>query len=191
MNTDKLKGILEFGRENPSLEFKESQNWEDLKFKIVRSVLAMSNTRNGGYLIVGVKNDGSLTGMEKSHIDTFNEEEIKDFISNYSDPYVDFDLDKVTLEEKHYSVFTILEFSSVPVICKKAYEPDLRRGAVYVRTRTRRPESTAVGDFVHMRELIDLSVDKTNNDLRSRGWENKNQKNDREKFKQEFSDLNI
>ncbi len=48
-----LVALIELRREDRSLEYKESHPWEELKNKIAKTTLGMSNIRDGGTIIVG------------------------------------------------------------------------------------------------------------------------------------------
>ncbi len=188
MTPEHFKQLIEFGRESTVLEFKESCEWDALKPVIARCILAMTNTRGGGHLIIGVKNDGDLVGLSLAHKQTYEEEKIKDYLSNYADPYVDFDLDHVSYEEKDFVVVTVREFMEVPVICKKDGD-EFQRGAIYTRTKNRRPESAPIPDSAHMRELIELAVDKGNENLKGRGWIHPTAEKSKEKFFKQIEHL--
>lgn len=190
MNEEQFKQLIGFGKETVSLEFKESQTWDVLKPKIMKCILAMSNTQNGGNLVIGIHDNGDILGVDPAHLATYNEEHIKDAISPYAHPYVDFDMDIVsTSEGPNFVVFTIREFNELPVICP-GHGNGLERGAIYVRTRNRRPESVKIPDAIHMRELIDLAVDKSKVRLHQRAG-NALQLNAQQQFQKQIDDAGI
>lgn len=190
MKADELKQLIEGGREAVSLEFKESQLWDTLKLKIVKCILAMTNTRDGGHLVIGVKDDGTPLGVDAAHLSSYDEEIVKDTMSNYADPYVDFEMDIADIDGKNYILFTIREFTDQPVICKRTGD-GLELGAIYIRTRNRRPESVKVSDALHMRELIDLAVDKSVTRLRQRGLTHQDSGNSQAQFEEQIRELDI
>jgi len=197
MTCEEFYQLVEGGRENRKLEFKSSGAWTDSGFreKVIASVLAMSSIQGGGYIIIGIRQVGDtvdLEGMKQEDFDTFNEEETKDKVSNYADSHVDFDLEKKVCEGKNLIVITVREFEEVPVICKRAGSI-LKKGAIYVRTKHRRPESAPVPDSNHMREIIDLAVDKKfikeQKRLKKLGYEPT--VTDEQKFEDQIKDLGI
>ncbi len=174
MTEDELRELLEAGEETPRREYKQSHPFTDPAFQasLIRTILAMSNVRDGGHIIVGVEERGNsyaLTGMRPEHVLTYDRDTMKDRVGEYADPYVDFSVDTGPYEGKTFLVITVREFDEVPVICKKDGR-DLTRGTVYTRTRTRRPESARVSNHADMREIIQLAVDKGVQKLQERGY---------------------
>ena len=57
---DALVDIILHGREERNIEYKESVPWgdADIKAKLTRAALAMSNIRDGGYIVIGVEQAG-------------------------------------------------------------------------------------------------------------------------------------
>ncbi|MEK7552142.1 MAG: ATP-binding protein [Patescibacteria group bacterium] len=191
MTIDNFKRIIESGKESISLEFKESESWDSsLKNKLTKFILAATNTREGGNLIVGIDNSGKLVGVKAEHLTSYKEDVIKDYVSRYADPYANFSVDIVEHESKNYVVFTVREFSEMPVICKKEGD-GFRKGAIYIRTRNRRPETVEVPDSAHMRELVELATDKMNENLKKRGWNRAISESAANSFLSQIEDLNI
>lgn len=197
MTCDEFYQLVEGGRENRKLEFKSSGAWTDPGFreKVIASILAMSSIQDGGHIVIGIKQVGetvNLEGMKQEDFDTFNEEETKDKVSNYADSHVDFDVEKKVCDEKNFVLITVREFEEVPVICKRA-GLILKKGSIYVRTKHRRPESVPVPDSNHMREIIDLAVDKKfmkeQKRLKKLGYEPTI--SDEQKFEDQIKDLGI
>jgi predicted HTH transcriptional regulator len=173
MTEDELRELLEAGEETPRREYKQSHPFTDSAFQatLIRSILAMSNVRDGAHIIIGVEEQGNNyvpTGMRQEHVDTYDRDAIKDKVGEYADPYVDFSMDTGVYQGKTFLVITVREFDEVPVICKKDGR-DLARGAIYTRTRTRRPESARVSTHSDMRGIIELAVDKGMRRLQRRG----------------------
>jgi predicted HTH transcriptional regulator len=159
-----IKDFIHHGSEERYLEYKESIDWNDseVKAKITKSILAMSNIQDGGVLVIGVKQkDGAFIpqGMSTEHLKSFDEDNIKDYVSNYADAYVEFNVKTVDDKGKEFVVIQVREFLEVPVICKKDGLCNLRKGAIYTRSR-RKPETIEVPSQSEMREVVDLAVEK-------------------------------
>jgi predicted HTH transcriptional regulator len=164
MDCKELMELIKAG-ERRSVELKQSMSWDEpnTQAKITRSILAMSNIRDGGKIIIGAKRNDDDTyepeGLYPEHKDTYNSDNVADHVSNYADPYVKFTLEAITCGENTFIVIRVDEFEEVPVICKNDGR-DLRRSAVYVRSR-RKPESVEVRDEAEMREIIEMAVEKS------------------------------
>ncbi len=92
MTTQELEELLQVATESPNLEFKGACIWSDNTF--VKDILAMSNIRDGGYIVVGVE-DGSFVrqGVTTEQIETYKIDTMKDGIRWSADPYVDLRVD--------------------------------------------------------------------------------------------------
>ncbi len=166
MECTELIELIKSG-ERRNVELKQSMSWNDsnTKAKITKSILAMSNIRDGGIIIIGAKKNDNDTyepvGLHPDHKDTYNSDHVADFVSNYADPYVKFAIEPIECENKNFIIIHVEEFEEVPVICKKDWTGfDLRHGGVYVRSR-RKPESIEVRDESEMREIIEMAVEKS------------------------------
>jgi hypothetical protein len=141
-------------------------SWNDTntKAKITKIILAMSNIRDGGYLVLGFNQDGDTfvpTGVVQSDLSSFNYDHVRSHVAEYADPYVEFSMEIVKDEEqkKSFLVFTVKEFAEIPVICAKNGLENLEEGAVYTRSR-RIPESVKVPTQSEMREIVDMAIEK-------------------------------
>jgi hypothetical protein len=186
--------LLEAGRERPNFEYKGLGSWTDLPFRarIVRAILALSNTRDGGQIVVGVEQQQDTyvpTGLTQAQIDTFQEETMQDGAAEYAAPFVLFTREFRQHNGVQFVAIAVQEFNQVPVICKKDYQGILQRGAIYVRSRTRRPESVPVSTESDMRDLIELAVDKGIRRLRERGYVFEGQPQIPELYDREIEDL--
>jgi len=165
--SEEYRTIVYAGKEDRNREYKQSFPWErkrhgETMAKIARTILAMSNLRDGGHIVVGVE-DGTPClpkGVQAKHLSTFSHDKVADFVRSYADPHVNFSLDIVTLDEMNFVVVAVSGFDEFPVICKSSYENILAEGAVYIRPRSGRPRSARITSYAEMRELLDLATEK-------------------------------
>jgi predicted HTH transcriptional regulator len=68
MNSEQIRALIQRG-ESAEIEFKESAGWSYGGFnqKIIVTVAAFLNIEKGGTLLIGVKDDGTLIGIEKDY----------------------------------------------------------------------------------------------------------------------------
>ena len=164
MDQNEFYNLISDLREGRTKEFKQSTPWQETKFKckIVKSVLAFTNVRDGGYIIIGIKeldnHTFELEGMTENDLSTYDEETLSSVIAEYADPYVRIELDKASYDNKEFLIIKIHEFDDIPVICKRPGSL-LRRGAMYTRSY-RIPESVEVPSQTEMREILEIAVEK-------------------------------
>lgn len=165
MNEAEFGELIQLRKEGRSLEFKGPNPWKatEFKAKIAKSILAFTNVRDGGRIIIGAhENDDDtyeFSGMMEEDLDTWNYDEVASFVSEYADPFVEFTLDRPVYRKKTFVVVTVAEFNEIPVICKRDGLANLRRGAIYTRTY-RMPESAEVPTQTELREILDLAMEK-------------------------------
>lgn len=156
--------------ENRYCEFKGVIDWDmDVKYKIIKTILGMSNNTDGGNIIIGVVwNESSIRfepiGLSDVQALTFQNDQIQSFTNNYADPHAKTSTKIFDWNSKKLVVIKVAEFQETPVICKKGYfcetsrEQILENGAVYSR-RTRMPETAKVTS-VEMREIMKNATQK-------------------------------
>lgn len=67
---ERLKHLLELREEFDDLDFKREWNVNgDHHDKFLKTMAAMSSMKNGGYVIVGVSDDGEIVGLERNAVD--------------------------------------------------------------------------------------------------------------------------
>jgi predicted HTH transcriptional regulator len=82
-----LVEVLSAKRESKQIEFKESfdasqtQDW----CEVLKDLVAIANS-GGGYILFGVKNDGSLSGWDRGQLCSVDPAKIADKILSYSRP---------------------------------------------------------------------------------------------------------
>lgn len=166
MNTQELEAILEGGSETQRIEFKGPCQWNCQTF--IKDILAMANLIDGGLIIVGVEENKEFNssenkrfqrkGLTPKQINTLNEDIMRDQVSNYTDPFVDFKVFRIKdTHDLEYVVIKVFPFEEIPVICKKDGN-DVKKGVIYCRSKKRRPESAPVSDSYEMREIIKIAT---------------------------------
>jgi len=68
-------------QEQTWLDFKESQPWEVLRWRLLKTMMGIANLRDGGLIIVGVSERGTVwdpTGIEEAHLALFDYDDIMD-----------------------------------------------------------------------------------------------------------------
>ena len=136
------ESIIRRGVESDELDYKAAQNWNKLsrvgRAKFARHCMAMANTK-GGYVVVGVSEDSAgkpalLTGLTEEESQSFDPTEIGNFINRFSDPQVEFTLERPVVDGKQFVVFAIKRFSQLPHVCTGGCEHELQQGIFYIRT---------------------------------------------------------
>jgi len=193
MKEQEFRELLSLGHETTGTEFKGPgpRTNKHLLAKVTRAVLALSNRRYGGKVIIGVVDDGqslSPTGLSPTDLATWRHEDVSGSIGSYADPFVTLHTAHIQFEGKDFVVIDVEEFEDVPVVCKKNYPDVLRDGACYVRRRGR-IESSEIPNSSEMRQLLDLSTEKALRRYHRLQRASQPGPDDRDRFDQELGDL--
>lgn len=174
MTENDLKELLQIKTESKNLDFKQTLNWDTCdtedKVNLVKHILAMANTQDGGKIIFGVKDgDYEPIGMPEEDFTSFDITKINDFLEQYSDPKCSCQVFKLKLESKNFVVIDIPEFTTEPIICKKDANSKngrtviLKNGGLYVRTE--KGSSQLIPSSQEMRELLGRALIKKRDEL--------------------------
>ena len=84
--------------ERRGVEFKSAGPFSDIHLcaRVTRAVLGMANRRDGGFVVLGVRDqDGVLTptGLSPEELDTWRYDDVAARVSSYADPPVIFDFE--------------------------------------------------------------------------------------------------
>lgn len=171
MNREDLEALLSLGHEVRGVEFKapgefsdKSSANKDYVGRVLKAILGMANTRNGGIIVIGVSNSLEPLGLTAEQSATWNQDHLSDAVRNHAEPPINFSVETSKIDGKNFVTIRIEEFAETPIICKKEYKsssekPALRNGAIYVRSLSK-AETTEVPTYADMQELINLAVDK-------------------------------
>ena len=139
--------------------------------EVARAVLGMTNARDGGLVLIGVSDTSQIQGLTAAEAETWrNADDVRASLAHYADPFVHVDVELKVIPatghapDRTIAILTIHEFETVPVLCRARALASggaeiLRAGACYVRSN-RLPATTEVADYAHLRELLDLAVEK-------------------------------
>ncbi len=125
---EKIKLLIGSPKETKNCDYKGSFIWDknkkDTQLGLVKDIMAMSNTKGGGILIIGVEDKSYiLKGLNNAEYESFDQTKINDLIKNYSDPEAEFYIHKVEIEGKKIVAIIVKEFAECPIICKKTPIP--------------------------------------------------------------------
>jgi predicted HTH transcriptional regulator len=167
-----MEDILLNLNETRAVEFKPSFPWpqsitdlqvNDKAQEVIITILALSNLRDGGKIILGVERDsgGSYArmGMNAGHLATYDPDLIYDQVRNFGEPEPRLQIANVEYGGQFFIVFNVRSFLLSPVISRnKRPLMKLKDAALY--TRSDKPESKRVSDAVETKEIVDLAVEK-------------------------------
>jgi len=195
----KIQEILQGNAESLNTEFKATFDFNTnvwMREKLIRSIFAMSNTRDGGFIVIGIeeKTDKILnfTGIKDEHLLTFKGDDLKAKVESFSSSSVNYEMGVGSYKGDNYIVVSITEFPVSPIICRRNGEHKdkiLEEGAMYVRTLKDKPSSVKLSNPVDVQDFIDRVADKQISNLHKRGWkhetENLVSKSDKSFFEKE------
>jgi len=183
ISEEQFQQLIEAGYESRNLEFRDCFLWHDdnryMRERLVRSILGLANTQDGGHIILGIAEnpDKSLRyeGCPEEVISSFVFDSVKGVVDGFGDHGVDFDMAVGKHGTGQFLVIQVSEFEEFPVICKKDGQigsdgkRQLVRGSVYVRTMQGQPATDVVMEK-EMRNIIERAIDKGRRKLERRGW---------------------
>jgi predicted HTH transcriptional regulator len=161
---DRAITALQRCQETQSIDFKRSAEWDSLKWRIIETVLGMGNLRDGGVIIVGVKekeDTWELSGISQDHLRTFDVDTVTDQINAHVSPHVNVTMATLDEKGKTFLIIEVQEFGDTPLVCKKngPSESKLIEGAVYVRPPGL-ARTTRIMKAEQMHDLLELAAEK-------------------------------
>lgn len=164
---DPLLRSLQRPVETRDTEFKESQPFESLKWRLVKTCMAMANLRDGGRIIIGVsERSGRLepVGMHRDHEAGYIQDDLYALVNRHARPPVELTLRFIEHDGKRFVGVEIRAFERVPVFCGVDTPPEsgkdrLRVGDIPGRTRDRIATSK-IHDADLVAEIIEAAAEK-------------------------------
>jgi predicted HTH transcriptional regulator len=172
MTHDQFAELLQLKHELSGVEFKPPGLRTDktLFHLVARAVMGMANRRDGGHIVMGVREDSGtfqLLGLTSAQAESWRYDHVVAALATFVDPPVVFEIEVHQHEGQTFLLIEVDEFEDVPVICRRNFprtirageKQILRDGALYVRTR-RKPETSEIPSQSEMRDLVDLATEK-------------------------------
>jgi predicted HTH transcriptional regulator len=161
---DRALTALQRCEESQSVDFKRSCEWTALKWRLIETILAMGNLRDGGVILIGVaegEKSWEIGGMSDEHLDTYDVDVVNDQVNAYVSPHANITLAILLAQSKKFLAIEVREFTNSPLVCKKngPTETRLAAGAVYVRPPGRAC-NTRVTTAEQMHDLLELAAEK-------------------------------
>jgi hypothetical protein len=170
---DELRQRVEYAlnrcQEEQWLEFKKAAPWEGLQWRLLKTLMAMANLRDGGVIVVGLAEQDVHwlpEGIQPDCLSTYDYDVIKDMLAKYASPVVHVDVvTHVDEMERMYLVFHVKQTHFSPVVCKKDSPQDTKgrseiaQADIYVRPLTGRPRTTKAMDAESVNELLDVAAE--------------------------------
>ncbi|MEW5912291.1 MAG: ATP-binding protein [Thermodesulfobacteriota bacterium] len=160
---DRVFNALDSCQESQGVDFKESAPWDNLKWRLVKTALAMGNLRDGGLIVIGASERNEkweLTGITPEHIATYDVDVIINFINSFSSPYLNIDIVLIKYRDgNEYLSLQVNEFNDTPIICKKNGGGGLVEGGIYIRPPGM-AQTTKVMNATQMHDLLELAAEK-------------------------------
>ncbi len=165
---DRIRELIRLGNENRNLDYKGAFSWDqtnnDEKCEIAKDVLAFSNTRDGGVILIGVNDkSGAFEGLTEDQYASFDQTKFNSFIHKYTDPHHTSKIHRLIVDDNRIVVIDVPEFSDVPILCARdansSANPSrliLKKAALYKRTE--KATSEVVEDADEMRELLNRGL---------------------------------
>jgi predicted HTH transcriptional regulator len=163
--------VLALGRcqEEAWLDFKESQPWPVLQWRLLKTMMGMANLRDGGLILVGISERDTTwecTGIDPNHLVTFDYDDIIDKLGRFASPQVRVDIVIHDHEDKHrYLAINVRPFTDTPVVCRNS-SPDSVKGKerlcaadFYVRPGTGKPRTERANDASVVHDLLEQAAE--------------------------------
>ena len=172
--SDPIVQIVREALESRNTEFKESAPFDELKWKIAKTSMAMANQRDGGRIVIGISQRKNIAeprlGVSHEDLATYDADDIFEHVNKYAKPSVTLRVRAVEVDERVYVVIESRPFEYRPIICCRDTPPTihskdaLRQAEVYVRF-TDRIGTTRIMESSMMDELIDIAVERRARDF--------------------------
>lgn len=169
-----IKSLIHLKTESKNLDYKESLHWvesRDGRLELVRDLLAMGNTQDGGQVILGVNDETfDAVGMPEADWKSFDQTKVNEFAQKFAGPVFSCQVYKHLIDGRRHVCVEVPEFTNEPLICRadanSSTRPEkliLQAGALYIRTRKGTTEKIRTAE--DMRELLGRAVRRKGDDL--------------------------
>jgi hypothetical protein len=199
-----INKLIERKSESKNIDYKQGINWykctKDEKLGIIKDILAMANTQDGGWIIFGVREpDRVFEGIKGDEYNSFDETSLNRYLHKYAEPKFAVQVYRFEIDNKLVVALNIPEFEENPIICKTDAHSSidrskhiLKKGAIYIRTEE--ASSEIISSSQEMSELLGRGMTKKGDKLLHfierliKGKPLKASVRDKEKFEEEIKE---
>lgn len=166
---ERVVAALDLCHESRDVEFKGPETWKILQYHIIRTAMAMTNLRDGGIIVIGVREadeNWDPTGVDPATLATYDEDSVNDLVNSHASPQLRIHLVRVTYREMQFLAIRVPEFERSPTVCRRdgGDNSQLRCGGIYVRP-TGKPQTTLVRNADELHDLLELAAEKRASEL--------------------------
>jgi hypothetical protein len=169
-----IRELIKSGSETPNLDYKITAIWDTNhtqdRLDIIKDILAMSNTRDGGKIVIGVDDKTKeYRGLSDEAYASFDVTKVNQLLNNYADPAISCEvICRSNLDGKKVVVIIVPEFPVDPIICKKNVndphnKPFLIKGGLYTRTVDCSSELVSSAD--ETRRILEIGLNKKSDEI--------------------------
>lgn len=174
MTEQEIRNLLAQKSETANLDYKEGFVWtkdnRDKKYELVRDLMALANTKDGGKILFGVRNaDFEFVGVAEDIYKSIDPNNVVQMLHDKASPKINCSISKQEIDGKKLVVFDVAEFEDVPVICTDTVKSEdnarmiLRKGALYFRTTAAATEEISSAE--EMRNLVSRAMTRRGDEL--------------------------
>lgn len=162
MTEDDIRQLIGRKSESANLDYKEGFAWSqanrDLKYELIRDLMAMANTKDGGTVVFGVRDsDFEFVGVADDIYHSIDPNNVIQMLHAHSSPKANCSVIKREIDGRKLVILQVPEFTDTPIICTDTIKGSdqsiiLRKGAIYIRTSA--AQTTEIPSADEMRELL-------------------------------------
>ena len=144
MSDGRFKEYVDYPSEARHIEFKENIAWKgkQAKAKITKAIIVLSNLRDGGWFIVGKRQnpDGSFIkiGVHDDTFASYKADEIKDYLASHVEPPVSIEVFQEEFDSQKFVGIKVEGIRDYRHVCSQPElykgKPIIESGVSYVRS---------------------------------------------------------
>ena len=124
MTDEEIRNLILMKSEGPNLDYKAGFAWtkdnRDKKYELIRDLMALSNTKDGGRVIFGVRDeDLSFVGVPSEVYESADPSNVVQMLHDNAAPKVRCAVFKREIDGKRAVVFDVDKFDETPTVCTK------------------------------------------------------------------------
>jgi predicted HTH transcriptional regulator len=123
-------------------------------------MMAMGNGDRPGWIIIGIATgpagEAVYAGLDDADAKSFDPTPIGEKVWQHSDPEIEFEVHRVTVDGRWYVAIRVAPFPNVPYVCRAASPRVLDQGAFYIRTEA--AQSVKINRAEQMRRILDRAT---------------------------------